>query len=60
MGFLCCICSKTIEENDPDGYSLQTRKFGSKSPEMVWAHGPCLRKVIPVIGEEIPCGQSGR
>jgi len=50
----CCICGKTVEGNDPDGYSLQVRKFGANAPEMIWAHGPCLRKVIPVVGVEIP------
>jgi hypothetical protein len=50
----CCICDHPVEQNDPDGYSLQVRKFGAQSPEMVWAHGSCLRNVIPVIGVEIP------
>jgi hypothetical protein len=50
----CCICGSPVEQNDPDGYALQLRKFGAQSPEMVWAHGSCLRNVIPVIGVEIP------
>ena len=50
----CCVCNNVVERNDPDGYSLQVQKFGGKSPEMIWAHGSCLRKVIPVLGEEIP------
>jgi hypothetical protein len=45
----CCIG----ERSDPDGYSLQVRKFGNDSPEMIWAHGPCLRRVAPVVGKEI-------
>lgn len=56
LGFRCCICGDVVRLNDPDGYSLQVRKFGTKSPEMIWAHGPCLRRVIPVVGEEIPGG----
>ena len=52
--FTCCICGKIVEGNDPDGYSLQVRKFGVTSPEMIWAHGVCLRKAIPVIAVEIP------
>jgi hypothetical protein len=52
----CCICGNVVERDDPDGYSLQVRKFGTNSPGMIWAHGPCLRKLIPVVakGEEIP------
>lgn len=50
----CCICGDVIDRNDTDGYSLQVQKFGSKSPEVIWAHGACLRKAIPVVGEEIP------
>ena len=52
--FKCGICEKVVELTDPDGYSLQVRKFKVNSPEMVWAHGVCLRRVIPVIGVEIP------
>jgi hypothetical protein len=37
---------------------MQVAKKGKGSPEMVWAHGLCLRKVIPVIGEEIPLSQN--
>jgi hypothetical protein len=48
----CCICGHVVEQEDSDGYSLQVRKLGGQSPEMVWAHGSCLRKVIPVIGVE--------
>ncbi len=47
--FTCCICGSAIEGNDRDAYSLQVRKFGVKSPQMIWAHGPCLRKVAPVM-----------
>ena len=50
----CCICGDIVDRSDQDGYSLQVQKFGSKSPEMIWAHGPCLRKLIPVVGVEIP------
>jgi hypothetical protein len=50
----CSICGTIIEKDEPDGYSLQVLKFGAKSPEMIWAHGPCLRKAIPVVGVEIP------
>ena len=53
----CCISGHLVEQRDPDGYSLQVRKFGAQSPEMVWAHGLCLRKVIPVIGVEMPISQ---
>jgi hypothetical protein len=58
IGLRCCICDEIVDQNDPDSYSLQVRKFGDKPPEMIWAHGPCLRKVIPVIGIEIPTPQS--
>ncbi len=50
----CCICGNIVERSDQDGYSFQVQKFGSKSSEMIWAHGPCLRRVIPVVGVEIP------
>jgi len=50
----CCVCGEIVEESDPDAYTLQVRKFGAKPSEAIWAHGPCLRKVILVVGEEIP------
>jgi hypothetical protein len=50
----CCICGRIVENQDPEAYSLQVRKVGAKSPEMLWAHGPCLIRAIPVIGVEIP------
>jgi hypothetical protein len=53
----CCICGSTIAKSESDGYSLQVRKMGADSPEMIWAHGECLRKVIPVISAEIPAPQ---
>jgi hypothetical protein len=46
----------SVEQRDSDGYSLQV-KFVAQSPEMVWAHGSYLRKVIPVIGVEMPTSQ---
>lgn len=52
--FQGCICGQVLAENEVDRYSLQVRKFGVESPEMIWAHGPCLRRVIPVVGMEIP------
>jgi hypothetical protein len=58
VGFLCCICGNVVEGNDPDSYILQVRKFGAKFPEAIWAHGPCLRRVIPVLGIEIPGPQN--
>ena len=56
--FRCCICRSVVELTDEDGnasdaYSLQVRKIGANSPDMIWAHGPCLRKMIRVVGEEI-------
>jgi hypothetical protein len=60
MELQCCVCGKIVEEKDADGYSLQVRKFDPKSPEMIWAHGPCLRKEIPVVGVEIPGTQGGK
>jgi hypothetical protein len=56
--FRCCICHHVVELTDANGYptdsySMDVRKDGAKSPEMIWAHGPWLRKVIPVVGEEI-------
>ncbi|MFZ0867311.1 MAG: hypothetical protein WBP87_03025 [Candidatus Sulfotelmatobacter sp.] len=50
----CCISGDVVERDNPDGYSLQVQKFETKSPEMIWAHGSRLRKVIPLVGEEIP------
>jgi len=50
----CCVCRDVIVPDDPDGYSLKILKFGNKSPETVWAHGMCLRRVMPVVGVEIP------
>jgi hypothetical protein len=29
-------------------------KRGAKNPEAICAHGDCLRRVIPVVGVEIP------
>jgi hypothetical protein len=52
--FKCCLCGQVLAENEVDGYSLQVPKFGVKSPEMIWAQGPCLGRVIPVVGMEIP------
>jgi hypothetical protein len=60
MKLRCCICGKVLEQDEVGGYSLQVRKLKSGSPEMVWAHAPCLRKVIPVIGVEIPGSQEAR
>ena len=57
MKIRCCICGQILEQAEADGYSLQVRKLNAASPEMVWAHGPCLRKVIPVIAVEIPSSQ---
>jgi hypothetical protein len=50
----CSVCRTLIDQNDSDGYSLQVQKFGSESPNTIWAHGPCLRKVMPVVAIEIP------
>ena len=55
----CGICGTIVYRDEPDGYSLQVQRFGAESPEMIWAHGPCLRKVIPVVGMEIPGPQGG-
>jgi len=52
--YICCICEKPIDADETDGYTLNVKKFGGSSPEMVWAHGPCLRGVMPVIGADIP------
>jgi hypothetical protein len=52
--FTCCICRGIVKRDEPDGFSLQVTKFGANSPEVVWAHGPCLRKVIPILEIEIP------
>jgi len=54
VSFRCCICHELIKSDDPDGYALQVRKFVKTSPEAVWAHGVCLRRVMPVIGDEVP------
>jgi hypothetical protein len=43
-----------VLRDDEDTYVLQVRKAGTTSPEMLKSHGPCLRKVIPVVGVEIP------
>ncbi len=43
----CCICGDMVERSDPDGYSLQVRKFGNDAPEMIWAHGPCSAQSRP-------------
>jgi hypothetical protein len=50
----CCVCDDLVEPKDPDGYSLQLRKFRIDTPETVWAHGVCLRRVMPVVGIAIP------
>jgi hypothetical protein len=52
MNIRCCVCHKLIDANEDDGYSMQVTKFGAKSPFMIWAHGPCLRDAIRVVGEE--------
>jgi hypothetical protein len=52
--FNCGICGAVVEKADPDGYTLQVRRFGAKGWEMIWEHGACLRKAMPVVSEEIP------
>jgi len=57
--FRCCICHNVVELESADGYPrdsyvMQVRKSGTNAPEMIWAHGPCLRRAIPAVGEEIP------
>jgi hypothetical protein len=52
--FNCCVCGKAVLTDDEDSYVLQIRKSGMTTPEMLKSHGRCLRKVIPVVGEEIP------
>jgi hypothetical protein len=54
MQFICCVCGKSVLSTDEDAYVLQVLKTGTTSPEMLKSHGPCLRKVIPVMGVEIP------
>ena len=50
----CCICGSTFGPSDTDSYTLQVYKRGAKNPEAICAHGDCLRRVIPVVGVEIP------
>jgi hypothetical protein len=49
----CCICGGVVHESDSDGHSLQVRKFGTKTPGVIWALGKCLREVIPVVAVEL-------
>jgi hypothetical protein len=50
LQFTCCVCGKPVLSNDEDSsHVLQVRKTGTTSPEMLKSHGPCLRKVIPVM-----------
>jgi hypothetical protein len=48
------VCGRAVQSDDENSYILQIRKSGATAPEMLKSHGPCLRKVIPVVGEEIP------
>lgn len=54
MRFKCCVCGSAVPDDDQDSYLLQVRRIGATSPEALMSHGPCLRKVIPVVGVEIP------
>jgi hypothetical protein len=54
VGFDCCFCGDAVNQTNPDDFSLEVRSFGGRSPYLIWAHGPCLRKAIPVAGAEIP------
>jgi hypothetical protein len=52
--FTCCVCHEPVLGDDEDSYGLQVTKVGANSPELLKGHGTCLRRVIPVLGEEIP------
>jgi len=54
LALSCCLCNKIVDPQEPDGYQLQVKKFGEPSPEMLWAHGICLRAAIPLVGVQIP------
>ncbi len=50
----CCLCNKSVDRQETDGSQIQLKKFGASTPEMLWAHGVCLRAAIPLIGVQIP------
>jgi hypothetical protein len=58
MKYTCCLCRQNVELGEPDSYTVQVSQPAALSvrqnPEMLWAHGACLRKAIPVMSIEIP------
>jgi len=56
-GDACCVCGKSIRRNDKYRCTLTVHrgieeKLGST--QFLWAHGPCLVKVIPVAEYSFP------
>ena len=47
------VCGRVIQCDVENSYALQIRKAGKTAPDILKSHRPCLRKVIPVVGEEI-------
>lgn len=58
MNFTCCVCHRIVATNGVDWYLINLQKCGKGSPEAMWAHGPCLRKVMPVVGIDISGAES--
>jgi hypothetical protein len=58
MKFNCCVCKLEVEIGQSDTYTIQISKPSGigfqKRPELMWAHGPCLREAIPLVAIEIP------
>ncbi len=46
-----CICGVAVEPSAQDWYAPQLRHSKAGAPEMIWAHGACLRPAMPVAGE---------
>jgi len=58
MKHTCCLCRQKVELGEPDSYTIRGSQPAALSvqqnPELLWAHGTCLRGVIPVMSIEIP------
>ena len=58
MKFTCCVCHKVMQLGEPGSYTIQVSQPAAMSAqpkaELLWGHGVCLCKAIPVICEKIP------
>ena len=64
MDYICCICRRNVALGEPDSYTLRVSQPAALSvqedPELLWAHGTCLRSAMPVMSIEIPKATGGQ